>query len=50
MIEAIIMIIIAYLVVAWVSHFEGSFFGSVLPSWLCVFCLYEKIKEKEVEK
>ena len=37
-------IIIPYLSIAYVSHFENLGFGSLIPSWLCIFCFFDKIK------
>ena len=40
----IITFSVFYLIFAWISHYHSMMFGgSVIPEWLCIFCLYEKI-------
>ena len=48
MILELMPIIIIYLLLAWISHYENMMFGGgVIPEWLCIFCLIEKIKGDE---
>ena len=42
MILEITTIGIMYLIIAYISHCGGI--GSVIPSWLCIFCIPEYIK------
>ncbi len=44
MMETIIVSFIAYICLTGINHYEsGMFGGSLIPSWLCIFCLFEKI-------
>ena len=45
MIATIVLIITAYLTLAIISHREGLLMGSIIPSWLCVFCWVDALKE-----
>ena len=47
MYELIIPLVFIYLVLAYMSHYESMMFGSVLPEWLCVFCIFDRGKEYE---
>ena len=40
------LLTIAYLTLAFISHYEGLGFGSVIPKNLCIFCL---VKDKRFE-
>ena len=42
-IPSIIILIWAYILMAFISHNDLAF--RILPSWLCIYCLYEKISE-----
>ena len=41
----IVLFVGMYLTVAFVSHMDLSF--RILPSWLCIYCLFEKEEVKE---
>lgn len=44
----ILIIFVCYLILCFISHYEsGMFGGSLVPSWLCIFCLIDKIKEEK---
>lgn len=44
----LVLFIVMYCMPAAISHYEGCCFGEVIPSWLCIFCLIEKIAGKNV--
>lgn len=38
----LLMALIIYLIVAWISHYDSGLSGSGIPDDLCVFCLFER--------
>jgi len=46
MIEIIVLILISYLIITWISHYDSMFMGSIVPEWLCIFCLYDTINKR----
>jgi len=54
---ALIGIFLCYLCIAWMSHFEGMAIASLIPPWLCLYCLADwlfgsmkKLKKKGMIK
>ena len=39
----LVPIVVLYLAVTGISHYEGMMFGSAIPDWLCIYCLIEKM-------
>lgn len=45
-IPLILTVLLIYLILDYISHYEHVSFGGLIPSWLCVFCLKDFISEK----
>ena len=43
---ALVGLFLIYLILDYVSHYENMMFGGyVIPQFLCIFCLLDRIKE-----
>lgn len=40
-----ILVLVSYLILTWISHYDNMMFGRIIPHWLCIFCLLEKLEE-----